>query len=342
MQFDAATSVLPAGTSLANGMWVNVWSNTAPGTNGELRAAVIRARTLSGVTGQVQLSGIVSRLSGTQFQVSGIAVDASASTLAPVANNLASGDYVVVRGQADARGSTLVASSIRTLAAQPIRVELSGTITGFVDQGNFLVRGVAVDASAAQLLGAASGGSLRNGTYVEVNGSLGGSNANVVTATSVSAETRAPEGGTVNYQGTVSQYNAATGSFVLTGSLDDDATSVLVRLAPNVAYTNGGAAQLGDGANVEIEATKGSGEVTAYDVYFRRLGAMTGSQSGGKFESEGLAYDVSSSSFSLNGLTIQINGVVPDGGALANGAKVEVEFTRSGGQNLALKIAVDD
>ena len=341
VQIGASTRVLPDATALANGVWANVWSNITLGANGELRAGVIRVRSLSGATGQVQLGGIVSKLSGTQFQVSGIAIDASASALAAAVRSLKSGEYVVVQGQPDARGSALVASSIRTNAAQSAQVELKGTVTDFVNQGNFLVRGVPVDATQAQLLGAASGAGLRNGMYVEVSGSVSGVNGNLVSAKSVAAQGKAPAGGTVNYRGSVSQFDAASGSFVLTGSLDEDGASILVRLAPNVAYANGGAAQLGNGASVEVEATKNAGDIVAYGVFFRKFGASSGGPSGGKLETEGLAYGVTSSAFSVNGLTIQINGVIVQGGSLVNGARVEVEFTQSGGQNLAQNIAVD-
>ena len=339
VQTSASTRTLPGGTALSNGMWVNVWSNTAPGAGGELRAGVIRARSLSGTTGPVQLSGIVSNLSVAQFQVSGIAIDAGASTLASTLRSLKSGDYVVVQGQPDASGVKLVASSIRSYATQPVQVELKGTITDFVDQGNFLVRGVAVDAAQAQLLGAAST-SLRNGLYVEVRGGVSGVNGNVVAATSVSAESAAPTGRTVNYRGTISQVDAAGGSFLLTGTLDDDRMSVAVRLAPNVAFSSGSAAQLVNGASVEVEATKNAGDIVAYGVFFRKIGTSGGSSSGGKLETEGLVYGVTSSTFEINGLTIQINGVTPKGGSLVNGAKAEVEFTQSGAQNLAQEIAV--
>ena len=338
VRMSASTSILPGGTALANGLWVNVWSNAALGAGGELRAGVIRVRSLSGTTGQVQLSGIVSKLSGTQFQVSGIAIDASAPALAASVRSLKSGEYVVVQGRPDARGGALLAGSIRTYAAQPARVELKGTVSNFVNQGSFLVRGVPVDATQAQLLGAASGANLRNGMFVEVVGSV---NGNLVSATSVSAEGKAPAGGTVNYRGSVSRFDAASGSFVLTGSLDEDATSVVVRLAPNVAYANGGAAQLSDGASVEVEATKNAGDIVAYGISFRKIAAASGSGAGAKLEAEGLAYGVTSSSFNVNGLTIQINGVIAQGGSLVNGAKVEVEFTQSGGRNLAQEIAVD-
>jgi len=339
VQTSGSTSILPGGTVLANGLWVNVWSNTALAADGTLHAGVIRVRSVSGMTGTVQIGGVVSMLSGTQFQVSGIAIDASASALASVVSGLAPGEYVVVQGQADSSGSALVASSIRTYAAQPAQVELKGTITGFVNPGSFLVRGVPVDASQAQLLGPAAGASLRNGMFVDVVGAVDG---NVVSAKSLSEASAPPTGATVNYVGTVSQFDAASGSFVLTGSLNEEGASDTISLAPNVAYANGTAAQFGDGAYVEIEATNTADGIVAYGVIFRMTGAGSGGPSGGTLETEGLAYGVTSTAFQVNGLTIQVNGVIPQGGALVDGVQVEVEFTQSGGQNLAQGIAVDN
>lgn len=338
VRFSGATRVLPAGTALANGLLVNVWSNTALGSRGELNADVIRVRTLAGATGQVQVSGIVSKLSVAQFQLSGITIDAGASALATTLRSLKTGDYVIAEGLPDAKAGTLVASSLASYAAQPAQVQLKGTITDLVSQTSFLVRGVPVDASGAQLVGAAST-SLRNGMYVEVAGSVSG---NTVTAKTLSAPGTAPAGGTVNYRGSISQYDAATGTFVLTGSLNEEGASVTVKLASNAAYENGGMMQLMNGANVEVEATKDSGDLLAYGVSFRKLEAASGGPSGGKLETEGLAYGVSATTFNINGLTIQINGVTPQGGSLENGTKVEVKFTQSGGQNLAREIAIND
>lgn len=338
VQFSGATRVLPAGTALASGLWVNVWSNTAPGSKGEMNANVIRVRTLAGTTGQVQMSGIVSKLSATLFQLSGITVDASASALATSLRSLNAGDYVIAQGLPDAKTGTLVASSLSTYAAQPAQVELKGTITDLVSQTRFLVRGVPVDASGAQLIGAAST-SLRNGMYVEVAGSVSG---NAVAAKTLSAPGTAPTGGTVNYRGSISQYDAATGTFVLTGSMDADNASVTVKLASNVAYANGAMMQLTNGASVEVEATRDSGDLLAYGIFFKTLGAASGGSSEDSLETEGLAYGVTATTFNVNGLTIQINGVTPQGGSLTNGAKVEVEFTQSGGKHLARQIAIDD
>ena len=98
---------------------------------------------------------------------------------------------------------------------------------------------------------------------------------------------------------------------------------------------------MADGATVEVEATKHDGDAIAYGVFFRKPGATSAGASSGKIETEGLAYGVTATTFTVNGLTIQINGVTPQVGTLANGVMVEVEFTRSGGQNLARVIAID-
>ena len=73
-----------------------------------------------------------------------------------------------------------------------------------------------------------------------------------------------------------------------------DGTSRNVTLAGNVAYSNGSAAQLINGANVEVEATTSTAAATdlvAYSVSFQGASAPAG---GGAptLETNGLAYDV--------------------------------------------------
>jgi len=341
VQFNASTTVLPVGSALADGQWVNVWSKTALAANSALSAGVIRRRTLAGVVGPVQIGGLVYSLSGTQFQVSGFTVDASASTLISALNGLTLGEYVVVQGQVNSSTGALVASGIRTFAAEPAQVELSGTITGYVSPSSFLVRGVPVDATQAQFPNGASASNLRNGVFVDVLGSVSGASGNLITAKTVSVGRTAPKGRIVNYRGTVSQLDAANRTFVLTGPLDGVTASASVILASNVAFANGSAAQLVNNVIVEVEATNSAGGIVAYSVSILGTDAPTADPASGTLETQGLAYGVTSSQFVVNGITIQINGVAPQGGSLVNGIKVEVEFTPSGAQNLANKISID-
>uniref|UniRef100_E6PRV5 DUF5666 domain-containing protein n=1 Tax=mine drainage metagenome TaxID=410659 RepID=E6PRV5_9ZZZZ len=343
VQIGAATSVVPSGLSLANGQLVNVWSNV-PVTASGITAGVVRIRTLQGVSGPVQVGGLVSMLSGSRFQVSGVTIDASAPALASTVQGLTLGEYVVVLGQADASTGVVTASSIRAYATQPAQVELRGTITGYVSPSNFLVRGVLVDASAPGVsFNGGSAASLGNGVFVDILGHVGSGNGNVVTASSVTVLPQAPDGGTVDYQGTVSALNTANGTFTLTWQKEGTTSTSQVTLAPNVVFSNGAAAQLVNGANVEIEATNTSSGLTAYSVSFRGVGSGDGGSGGSSstLETKGVIYNLTSTSFQVNALTIQINGVSPNSGTLANGVTVEVTFTPSGSQNLAKEISID-
>ncbi|MDE2092589.1 MAG: hypothetical protein KGI87_01935 [Burkholderiales bacterium] len=342
VHYDATTSVLPAGMNLAAGQMVNVWSNVVPPSgNGVVAAGVIHIRTLQGVSGPVQIGGLVSKLSGTRFEAAGVPIDAGAPALAGVLPSLAAGAYVVVQGQSDAVSGVVMASGIRAYATQPAPVELSGTITSYVGPANFLVRGVPVDASHAQFLNGASPAALGDGVFVDVVGSVSGVSGNIVTGNSVAVLAAVPDGATVDYQGIVSQLNRAAGSFVLTWQHEGTTSSAAVTLAPNVAFGDGTASQLIDGAGVEIEATNTASGLVAYTVSFHAIGALGGEGTGAFLETSGLVYEVTPTSFVVNGLTIQTNGVTPQGGMLVNGAKVEVNFSQSGALNLAQAISID-
>ena len=344
VQTSASTLLTPSGLALANGQLVNVWSNVPPAASGAVRAGAVNVRTLLGVSGPAQVGGLVAQLSGKRFQVSGIPVDASAAGLASALQGLTDGEYVVVQGNADASTGVLTATSLRAYASQPAQVELRGTITGFVGPGNFLVRGVPVDASGAGVVfTGGSVASLGNGVFVDIVGNVAGSSGNVVTASSVTVQSQAPDGGTVDYQGTVSAVDPAGGTFTLTSQDGGTTSTFQVTLAPNAVFSNGTSAQLVAGASVEIEATNTASGLLAYSVSFQSVTVPSGSGGGSTptLETKGTVYNLGASSFEVNALTIQINGVIPSGGTLTNGAKVEVSFIQSGGSNLAQEISLD-
>lgn len=335
-------TVLPSGMALADGELVNVWSNQPLGNGGQaVTASALRIRTLKGQSGSVQIGGLVANLDGTRFAVSGLPVDASAAALASTVQTLTTGEYVVVEGDADPSTGVVTASSIRPFASAPEQVRLHGTITNFVSSSNFAVRGVTVNAAQASFVNG-SAASLGNGVFVDVAGSVSG---NVVNASTVQVFSAAPEGGTVDYEGTVSQFNPATNSFLLTWKDDGQTMSSPVALAPNVAFVNGAAAQLVDGAAIEIEATNAAGALKAYTVTFKTIpGASGNGSSSGTAQTSGVVYgyDATAGSFQISGLTILIDGVVPTVGTLANGVRAEVQFSTTNGQNVAQKISIDD
>ena len=338
---NAAASVRPSGTPLANGQWVNVWSNQ-PWLNAvTVVATQVQIQTLAGVSGPVQLGGVVSQLSGTRFVLNGITIDASAASLAGTLQTLAAGSYVLVQGQSDGSTNILHATSITSTATHPTQVSLEGTVTAYVSAGNFLVRGVPVNASAAQFAGGTSA-DLANGSYVQITGNVGAAPANLVNASSVTILPAPPSGGTVTYQGTISQVNANAGSFTLTLQDPDGGPATLpVSLSASVAYANGSAAQLVNGANAQIEAASVGAGLLAYTVTFNN--GESGQTVNGLpvLGTYGLAYSVGASSFVINGLTIQMNGVSVTNGPLLNGSELDVGFIQSAGQNLAVSISVD-
>jgi hypothetical protein len=181
--------------------------------------------------------------------------------------------------------------------------------------------------------------------FVDVLGNVGNQgNGNVVAASSVAVKASPPDGGTVDYQGTVSALNTTNGSFSLTWQHEGTTSTSQVTLAPNVVFSNGQSTQLFNGASVEIEATNSASGLTAYSVSFQGVGASGNGGDGGSastLETKGLIFNLSSTSFQVNTLIIQLNGVNPQGGSLANGLKVEVTFTQSGGLNLAKDISID-
>ena len=336
VQLAASATVLPAGAALANGQVVSVWSNV-PST-GALSVAVVRIRTLQGLSGPVRLGGLVAQPTDHGFQIGGIPVDAGAPGLATALAGLVPGQYVVVTGQVRAATGVVTASAIQAGASQPAPAALHGTITGFVSASSFLVRGVPVDASQATYASAAAAASLRNGVYVDILGSIAG---NTVRASSVAIEPAAPVGATAEYVGVVGQFVPGSSAFVLTLP---DGTQRSIGLAANVAFGDGTLQQLANGANVEVEGTVVAGGLSAYRVSFQRLGAPPepGGAPGGALQTSGPAYAVTPTAFTVNGLVIQVNGVTPQGGSLVDGANVEVTFSVSGGQNLAQAISIDD
>ncbi len=336
VQFGSQTNLLPAATALANGQWVNVWSN-APHIGNTVVAGAIRVRTLQGISGPVQLAGLVSGLGGDRFAVSGLTVDASAPGLATTVQALTVGEYVVVQGQSTPATGVVVASAIRVYTAQSNPVEVRGTINGFVSPGNFTVRGVVINASSAAFQGDASSQSLADGAYVDIIGSIDG---NTLIAASVSVPGSVPEGATVDYPGTVSGYDPTNGRFVLTLA---NGTAVSVTLASNVAYGNGKAGDLVNGAAVDVSASSTASGLLAYSVEFRSLAiAGAGANGSSPLEASGLAYGVTPTGVMLNGLALQISPSTTVVGTLADGVSVEVQFIVSGGQNLAQTISVDD
>ncbi len=341
VQMTSATATEPAGVALANGQVVNVLSTTAPsGTT--IPAANVRIHGIVGTTTTVAVEGLVSSSGGGVFTVDGVAVDAVAAGLPAVHD----GDAIVVTGQEGANG-TLNASAIRTYATQPAQVSLKGTITGYVSASNFLVRGVPVDAGGAAVTTVVGGtpAALGNGVYVEITGNPGGlGQGNVVVAANVASSSVPPVGAVVDYLGTIGGFTSDKSPFTLQGTFGG-VTNPTVTLTTNVQTVNGTEGNLADGKAVEVEGTVTASGLTVYSVTF--LGsAPTSSDTNGEVH----GYAAGGSGFTVNGiaLTLTPTTLFYDGTTTStpppwftDGAPVEVNYTQSGGQNLAQSISFD-
>ncbi len=149
--------VVPANRTLANGQHVTVWGTALTGTPPAqtLDAVAVRIRALPPTTAggpPTFVAGTVGKLDSANlsFDLAGVTVDARNASVVPAGQGLvlADGQYVIARGTVNASG-TLVAQQVRIrrkLNNEP-EIELRGTITNYVSDSNFRVRGTLVDAS---------------------------------------------------------------------------------------------------------------------------------------------------------------------------------------------------
>jgi Domain of unknown function (DUF5666) len=210
-----AATITPAGSTLANGELVTVWSNAGPVGN-TITATTIRVKNMA--NGNVVMSGSISNfVSNASFQIGNVTVNASAATIAPSGATLGNNNYVLVTGTFDATANKLTATSVTVFTASaPTTVELHGMVANFVSSSSFTIRGVTVDASAATFSGGTAS-QLANGGFVIVHGNVAN---NVVHATTVGIQATlpmmAPNGSTIEISGAIASYNAGTGAFTMT------------------------------------------------------------------------------------------------------------------------------
>lgn len=331
VQLGNGAQVYPAGSSIRDGELVNVRGDTPVSSNSVMQAAGVRVRTLLGASGTALIGGVVTLPSTGGVQIAGIPIAAGNATAAAQLAALGAGEYVTVQGQVAGDGASVLASSVLPYASQPGQISLRGNITGYVDAGHFLVRGVPVDASQV-----AFSGVLGNGAFVQVQGNVDAQAPNTVLASSLQLLPLAPDGGTEDLTGTISQYDAGAQTFVLSWSDDGTTAASMVTLSPNVVFSNGGLADLADNKTVEVEATNTGSGLVAYSVAFKPQASSNTLQTSGRIYNL-----VPGTSLQLNGLLFDISSASVSGGTLANGDDVDMSFTQSGGTNQAVSITID-
>jgi hypothetical protein len=240
VDFSGAT-VAPTGKALANGELVAVFADAAPSGN-TLTAKRVRIATADDGAGHDVGGRIMAFVSVADFTVSGIKVDGSSATfVGGAAADLALGVGVAVEGTMTA--GVLKATKVRVLKTpDDVKASLAGTVTDFVTNASFKVRGTTVDASAATYTdGSAS--DLGNGASVKVVGKIQGDllKADTVEFTAPAAT------GAIKLKGEIRDLDAAAGTFHFLG--------VNLKLNSDVAYVDGTAVDLANGKRVEVTGT---------------------------------------------------------------------------------------
>jgi hypothetical protein len=334
-----SATISPAGAVLSNGQLVTVWSNADPLGNA-VSANTVRIKWPTVSNRNVAMSGAISSYTGAaSFQVRNMIVDASSAVVAPSGVSFANGKYVVVVGSFDVKTNKLTATSVTVITpAAPTTVELHGTVANFVSAASFTVRGVVVDASAAAFIGGTAS-QLANGVFVEVHGAVAN---NLVRAATVTVQAlsplQAPAGSVLDVGGVIATYGATTGSYTIT--LDSGGT-MSGTLGSSMFYDNGIAADFVPGQSVHVSGMFNGGLLSTFVVNFCQSTVAPGA---GNAHMEGIAYNVNTTSFMLNGVTIQNNGVTFPGGGMMGGhgmmagLRVSVDVQLSNGQYLATAI----
>lgn len=336
-----SATISPAGTALANGELVTLWSNTAPVGN-TIAASTIRIKWPAGTSQNVTVSGAISNFtSATSFQIRNLVVDASKAAIAPGGAALGADKYVVMVGSFDASSNKLTATSVTVFtAAAPTTVELHGTVANFVSASSFTVRGVVVDASGATFTGGTAA-QLANGVFVEVHGTVAN---NAVHASTVAIQAltplQAPSGAVIDVSGTVTSYDATTGSYTMTMA---SGATINGSLGSSMFYNNGTAANFVPGQAVNVNGMLSGGMLSTSVVNFSQTSVAPPT---GSVHMEGTAYNVTPTSFMLNGVSIQVNGVpIQSGGmmggrSMMSGSLVAVDMLLTGGQYMASAITL--
>ncbi|WP_297528193.1 DUF5666 domain-containing protein [Thiohalobacter sp.] len=202
------------------------------------------------------------------FSLLGTTVVASASTTVYENTSyatLAGNDMVEVSGFFDANGqlqATYIEKKTGAFAANSTEVEAKGTVTG-LGASSFILQmasgaTLTVDISGSPDTSEVNGGTLANGQYVEVKGTLASAGATTLTATRIESEDLDDDAGKVSLEGIVRNY-VSDANFQL-GMMTVDASAARFEPATLV---------LGDGIEIEVEGTVSNGVLTATEIEAR-------------------------------------------------------------------------
>ena len=347
VNFSAASRIVPANATLANGQRVAVWSDTAPAGVALTAKSIVVKSTAPNNNDLLRIGGRIATLNfaAKTFKLDGFDVDASAATfLNGSVNDLANGRKIRVMGKFVA--GKVAATDLKFVRDQgDATVELSGAISDFVSVASFKVRGVPIDAAdGAVVLNAPTpttptvqfvGGSaanLANGVAVHIVGQV----ANDVVKPSRIDFANGEVPGLRTFFGVVSSYMAPDGTFKLLGLSMNLSNATRFKNSDGSAATR---ADFGDQDLIKVKGTWVSGVLNVVEVLFQKGPSLVINQT------EGGVYDfnVSNNTFKLNGMVVTMDGTTTFEGVrenLRNGVTVEVSGTIVEGKLVARKIEI--
>ena len=286
----------------------------------------------------VRLSGRMSALSATTFQVGSLSVDYSSAKVTGV---LGEGKRVKIKAATGPVGNVLSASSVHVSEASSVYgatvttgalLKLKGVADAAPVNGLLNVSGTPVNVAQAVIRGAAA---IAAGQFIEVKGTWDGS---LLQATEVVLEGwRAGQmGGRNELYGAVSSIDSS-----VNGKTIVVVNGVTVEMNSSTVFEHGSLALVAVGSYVEIKGNLVGSTLLATKVELKSPSASKGVS----FEQSGqISGFVSAASFMLNGLTVDATGAQFKHGnmsSLVNGVYVEVKGSlNSSGVFVASKVEI--
>ncbi|MET0108411.1 MAG: DUF5666 domain-containing protein [Candidatus Thiodiazotropha sp.] len=296
---------------------------------GTVLATRIEVKSLAWAGGELEVSGVISAISGNQFQIGGLVIDASSIPSIPPA-----GTFVEVEGNSFI-GGLFVADSIeiegdgsRVVAEDGEEVEIEGQITQALDANNlFSLNGQVVDASATSLSGAAS--QLTLGRVAEVEGVM---NDDILFAEEIELKATSSERGEIGGLLGIGNVDTAAGTVTLLGQTIkvDSSTIMESDVGESSTFT---LEQLISSDYLEAKVYIDNGMLVASKL------ELENAPSSHNAEVKGIPNSVGSSTIEIFGIIIDISGV--DDNSFAS-QQIEVKGNFDNGVLIATSIKEED
>lgn len=190
-------------------------SNNLIATRVELKEVTFTASSI------VEVKGTITDLSGTTFNLASITVNATSAMLEDLPNGLANGIFVEAKGNYNSVSKTLTATKVEAEDNDfddTDEFEIEGIITDYINDGNFKINGISVNATGATKKPTTL--VLANNVRIEVEGSI-------INGALIAEKVKTREG-SVKIQAPVSFVNVTANSFNVRPVVSQPAITIIV------------------------------------------------------------------------------------------------------------------